>query len=394
MFTVQTVGSFTYLALTVLTPFVKSSFQASTSEIGFLVTALYFGYFVSLLPGGILTDHAGERFTLGLGMGVVGVVAVSLSIATNLLMLIAGAFLLGAAYGMTPSGTNKAIYDWFPPSRRTIGISIKQAGVMVGGGAGAALLPWFATTAGWRGATLLVGVVALGSLVPLYIYRPAESVDGSRIPSRETFGRRFRRMARLARQPDMVVLLVSGALFGISQFTLMAYAVLYLTESLLLAPTIAGVVYTGIQLAGLASRTCLGFLTDSLFDQRKHLVLAGLGGAGSLCYLLLATLTPATPIVVVGAVTVSIGGLALGYNGIYLTMASDIADDGETGAATAVGVGAVVGGAVLFPPLFGYVVDATGDYSLPIASLAFIMLGAGVAAAWVGHVNQSVTGAS
>lgn len=76
MFAVQTVGSFSYIFFTVLTPFFKSAFDVSTGAVGVLVTLLYVGFLVSLTPGGILTDHAGERFTLAASMtGVVVVVA-------------------------------------------------------------------------------------------------------------------------------------------------------------------------------------------------------------------------------------------------------------------------------------------------------------------------------
>lgn len=378
MFATQTVGSFAYIAFSVLTPFFKSAFQASTGEIGLLVTLLYLGQFLSLTPGGIMTDYAGERVTLMIGLGSVALISIVISVVTEYWMLAGGALVIGLAYGTVPSGTNKGIYDAFPTSQLTVGISIKQAGVMVGGAACAALLPLVAQTWGLAPTLALVGILVSGMLVPLYVYRGEDPAATQRLPSAKHIGEQYNRMWGLATESRVFPLLVGGVLFGVSQFTLMTYTVLYLTESLLLSPAIAGLVYTGMQLAGLISRTVLGVLTDSLFRARKHVVLTALGVVGALSYVPFAVLTPNTGLWLVVTVSLVIGAVSLGYNGVYLTIASELAKKDETGMATAVGISAIMIGAVTFPPLFGVLVDVTGNYSLPFASLGIVMLCAGV----------------
>ncbi|WP_227378942.1 MFS transporter [Haladaptatus halobius] len=385
MFVIQCVGSLTFLSLTVLTPFIKSDFGVSTSDIGFLVTALYLGYFLSLTPGGILTDFAGERFTLALGMTTVGLVAVTLSIFPMYWMLCSGVFLLGLGYGTIPSGTNKGIFDWFPSEQRTIGISIKQTGVMFGGAIGAAFLPALAELTGWRSVWGIVSSLAFATLGVLYVYSPGEQPSGRWLPPHDRIVGKFKRMHGLASEPGVLPLLVSGVLFGMSQFTIMAYIVLYLTENLFLAPAVAGVLYTGMQLAGIVSRIGLGFLTDSLFAENKQLVLAGLGIVGFVFFLPMALFTANTGLPIVVGVLVVVGAVSLGYNGVYLTIAGELAGDEDAGVATGMGVAAVMAGAVLFPPVFGFIVEATGSYSLPLGAIGLITLGAGVSAVRVGR---------
>jgi cyanate permease len=58
-----------------------------------------------------------------------------------------------------------------------------------------------------------------------------------------------------------------------------------------------------------------------------------------------------------------------------------LAEKDETGVATAISISAVMVGAVTSPSLFGVLVDVTGDYSLPFASLGVVMLCAGAFAA-------------
>lgn len=380
MFAVQVVGSLTFLTLTVLTPFVKSDFGVSTTDIGILVTLLYAGYFSSVTTGGIVTDYAGERFSLAVGLSLVGVIALLLSVLPTFWTVTAGAYVIGLGYGTVPSGTNKGIFDWFPTDQRTIGISIKQTGVMFGGAAGAAFLPAIASVFGWRTAVRIVAVTALLMLGVMYLYSPKEVPSGRRVPSARRIVEQHRRILRLAATRDVFPFLVSGVLFGAAQFTLMGYIVLYLTEGLLLAPAIAGFVYTGMQLMGMGSRIGLGFLTDSYFVDSKHLVLAGIGIVGFAFYLPLLTLTAESDFRLSVAVLLCVGAVSLGYNGVYLTMASEVMDGDDAGTGTAIGVAAIMVGAVISPPIVGVAIDATGGYGLPLATLGLVTLLAGIAA--------------
>lgn len=380
MFAVQVVGSLTFLTLTVLTPFLKSDFGVSTTDIGILVTLLYAGYFSSVTTGGIVTDYAGERFSLALGLALIGAIALLLSVLPTFWSLVGGAYVVGLGYGTVPSGTNKGIFDWFPPGQRTIGISIKQTGVMFGGAVGAALLPATASLFGWRTAVRLVAAVTLLMLGVIYVYSPKEAPSGERVPSASRIVDTHRRILALAAKRDMLPFLVSGVLFGATQFTLMAYIVLYLTEDLLLAPAVAGLVYTGMQLMGMGSRVGFGVLTDSYFVANKHLVLAGIGIVGFAFYLPLVFLNPDTEFLLSLVVLLCVGAVSLGYNGVYLTMAGEVISDDEAGTGTAIGVASVMVGAVIAPPTVGVVIDATGDYGASLAFLGVLTLVAGLAA--------------
>jgi predicted MFS family arabinose efflux permease len=200
------------------------------------------------------------------------------------------------------------------------------------------------------------------------------------VPSARRIVEQHRRILRLAATRDVFPFLVSGVLFGAAQFTLMGYIVLYLTEGLLLAPAIAGFVYTGMQLMGMGSRIGLGFLTDSYFVDSKHLVLAGIGIVGFAFYLPLLTLTAESDFRLSVAVLLCVGAVSLGYNGVYLTMASEVMDGDDAGTGTAIGVAAIMVGAVISPPIVGVAIDATGGYGLPLATLGLVTLLAGIAA--------------
>jgi predicted MFS family arabinose efflux permease len=135
-----------------------------------------------------------------------------------------------------------------------------------------------------------------------------------------------------------------------------------------------------MQLMGMGSRIGFGFLTDSYFVGSKHLVLAGIGIVGFVFYLPLLVLSPETEFSLALVVLLCVGAVSLGYNGVYLTMASEVMDGDEAGTGTAIGVAAIMIGAVVSPPIVGVAIDATGGYGLPLATLGPVTLLAGIAA--------------
>jgi MFS family permease len=382
---IQIAGSFGFYALTVLTPFIKTEFGLTRSGVGLLVVALYAGYLVSLLPGGILTDQLGERAILAVAVVSIAVGAVLVSLVPAYWLLFVGLLIIGAGYGPVPSGTNKGVFDWFPVEQRTTGLSIKQTGVMAGTATAGVVLPTLAARTDWRLAMGVVAGVMVVSLGILAVYlRPADAPTAEQTRELRDIRRELRSIVRLARRRRFGLLLASGFFFGASQFTLLAYVILYLTEELLVVPAVAGFLYTVMQLSGGGTRIVLGFVTDAWFTDRKHLLLAGTGIFGGLAYLPLVGLSDSTPVLFVTTILLILGAMTLGYNGVYLTIAGELVGPEETGSATAVAVTAIIGGAVVTPPVFGHLADVTDGFTVSFGLLTILCLLAGVAAFHIG----------
>lgn len=382
MLTVQVIGSLTFLAVTALTPFIKAEFALSSSAVGVLIVALYLGYFLTLIPGGVLTDVFGERLSLGLGLGLVGLFAIVIGASVSPWMLGVGLFALGCGYSTIPSGTSKGVFDWFPPEKLGFGLGIKQTGVMLGGAISAAALPALAAREGWRIAFSAAGLLAVLGLGLLVVYSRPDGKGGTKADAAETAIGAFRSQAQgivtVYTETSLTPLLFVGVLFGAGQFTLAAYAVLYLTEQISLTPTVAGLLYTIMQLAGVGSRILFGYVADRWLLQRRELLLFGIGVAGFLAYLVLALLPSDAPLSVVGITVTLVGALSFGYNGVYLTIASELVGAEHAGFSTSIAITAVMVGALVTPPVFGLLADVTGAYVIPIGLLAGITLLAGL----------------
>ena len=382
MLTIQIVGSLTFLAVTALTPFIRTEFGLSSTAVGLLIVAMYFGYFLTLIPGGVLTDIFGERLMISVGLGLLGLFSIAIGLGSHLWLLGVGLFALGCGYSMIPPGTNKGVYDWFPPEQLGVSLEIKQTGVMIGGAISAASLPVLATRTDWHTAFVTVGIVSFVSLGLLAVYsRPADAVaDGydTATTVREALQSQLRGIAKVYAETNLNPLLFVGVLFGAGQFTLMAYAVLYLTEEIALSVTLAGLLYTAMQLAGVVSRILFGYIADKWFTRTKHRLLFLIGITGFVSYLVLVALPPNPPLVLVAIAVTILGALSLGYNGVYLTMANELVGPEHTGFSTSIAIASVMVGAIVTPPLFGLLTDWTDTYAFSMVLLAVLTLLAGL----------------
>lgn len=388
---VQGISSLNYFALTALTPFIKSDFGLTASAIGFLTIAMYGGYFVGLIPGGLLTDQLGERVTLAGSTVLISISLFAVGFSPVYWLLIPGLFVLGFGYSPVSAGTNKGVSDWFPLGQRATALSIKQTGVVIGGAVGSALLPFIASQFNWRLGMLVAASLAVLELFLLFAYSPRHPITNSNMNADERSAReQLREVLRLAQRPRFNTLIVSGFFFGAAQFTLMAYILLYLTNGLLLAPVISGLLYTLMQLSGAAMRIILGRIADNWFPNRKSSLLSGLGIVGFFIYVPVILLTPSNSLTLVTMAVIAVGGIALGYNGVYLTVATDLTDPERTGSATSVAVASLIAGAIVTPPVFGYLVDITDGFSASLTLLGTLTLIAGLFSSRIGSFDPRV----
>ncbi|WIV68732.1 MFS transporter [Natrialbaceae archaeon AArc-T1-2] len=382
MLVIQIVGSLSFLAITALTPFIKTEFGLSPSNVGLLVVIMYLGYFLTLIPGGVLTDIFGERLMIGIGLGCMGFFSAIIGMGNQLWILGFGLFMLGCGYSTIPPGTNKGVFDWFPAEDLGIGLGIKQTGVMIGGAISAALLPILAVQFDWNVAFTAISIVSFVSLMFLIVYsRPEGSITNqydSDTTAIKSLQNQFRGIIELYSQTKLSPLLFTGFLFGASQFTLMAYAVLYMTEQINIGPAISGLIYTSMQLSGVFSRVVFGYLSDNFFNGERYQLLIFIGISGFVSYLVLISLPPTTPLSIIAVVAIFLGAFSLGYNGIYLTIANEVVGPEHTGFSTSIAVTALMFGGLVIPPIFGLLADWSDAYTIPMAMVAILTLLAGI----------------
>jgi sugar phosphate permease len=375
---VQTAANLGALGLPALAPLLRTDLGLSRQEAGIFLSVFYVGGAVTSFPAGWLADRLGVRWTLVAGQGVVAACFATMALAPGYRALLAATTLAGLGFGAVNPTSTKAVLVWFPARSRATVVGLKQAGFPLGGMLGALLLPALATRAGlgWRGALAAAGAaIGLSAVVAAALYR--ESPTGV-LPATAAHDARLRTVLR-----SRSIWLVSWAtcLYAAVQVSWISYVPLHLAEVVGLSTLSAGIVLGLAQVGGALGRVGFGVLSDRVLGGRRLVVLFVVGVvSGALC-LATATLGPATPPLVLGAVALAFGITGIGWNGVHHTLVAELA--GRAAAATAVGLCLAVSsvGVILGPPLFGLAADRASAYGGSWVGLAGAMaLGVGLLA--------------
>jgi MFS family permease len=352
-FTAQAAISFVELGVPILAPFIKEGMGLSAFALGVLVGSLNVGRFAGSVPAGQLADRLGERLVLiasGLGLWVFATAAATASYAPLLVALVFAGVFSGAA---TPAGS-RLILAVFPRESRGLPMGIRQAAIPVGGLGAAIALPVLASTWGWRWTLAAAAVIPLlGTVIVAFARMPGRGAA-------DAGGRAH--LALITRTPKIVYAGIWALIFVGGQYALLTYLALYLEDDLGFSRVEAFAMVALANLSGVAGRLAWGWLSDRAFGSRRRPGLVLLSLLGILSTALLAGAPPgdALPVVVVAA---ALGGFCLiGWQGLWVTMVSELAPEGSAGTAVGFALLFTNAGIVLWPPLLGLTADVTGSF--------------------------------
>lgn len=154
------------------------------------------------------------------------------------------------------------------------------------------------------------------------------------------------------------------------QTSFLTYLILYL-QKFLQFPLITASFFFGLAHAsGALGRVAWGLLSDRIFrGQRKklYMVIALISG---ITLFILGHLSPTTPIWAVTLVVAVLGFSTVGFQGVALSLLGEVAGKEFTGIASGFNQSLYFLGVVVMAPLFGFMVDIFGTYSMAWTSLA------------------------
>jgi len=363
-------GSFAMLAVAPLAPLLLDALHLTRAQVGLLLPAAYLGGVLMALPAGWVTDWLGVRYTLGLGLVLIGAMVGAGAAAATFPALLACLVVGGFGFSVLNPATGKAIVDWFPPRRRGAAMGIKQTGLTLGGVAASLALPPIAARFDWQDALVIGGCVAVVTgVVVMLVYRRPPVAAAPSPPSRP---RVVEAMAYL-RRPGVVLVFVCGFLLSIAQSSLLGFLSLYARETFAFSAVAAGQLLAFAQVGGTAGRLAWGFVSDRWFGGRRRpgIVLNALLGAVSYAVL---SFGPRLPDDLLMPLALVAGIGAFGWVGLYFALVAEIGGPRHAGVLTGLSVIFSWSGVLVGPPLFGVIVQMTDSYVAPWLVLAGIGL--------------------
>jgi len=161
-----------------LTLVLRKDFQLEDAAVARLLLAYGGGSLVSIVVGGVLTDHLGRRLTLLLSLLGSGAIAVALGLVSSIRVFAPLLVLLGFVADLYRPAASAIIGDLLPSSQRATGFAALRTAVNLGFAVGMSLGGFIADWS-WRLLFIGDGVTTLlyGAVVYLFIAetRPAAS---------------------------------------------------------------------------------------------------------------------------------------------------------------------------------------------------------------------------
>jgi ACS family hexuronate transporter-like MFS transporter len=360
--TVTQIGaSIAALSFGPLAPFFQETLNMTRAQVGLCTSFLYLGCILVAIPSGRLADRIGVRLVLFIGPAMMALFFLVISRTTSHLMLWVMALCAGIGYGVINPSTTKAIICWFSAKGRATAFGIKQSGVTAGAAIAAVMLPALCLWLGMQTAIFIMGIIVMVLAVFCYILNRDFPESTGTVDGKQGKDRSIRHVIT---NRNIILLSLANLLYSSLQLSLSTYLVLYLKEKLLIPVVMAGVYLAVAQICAGGGRVVWGLVSDHLFGGERKIVLVIIGIITTGTTLVMTVLTVTTPGWILWATIGLIGLSVLGRHGVSMIFVAELG--GKALAGTAAGVFATIAylGIIVGPPVFGYIVDKTGSYSL------------------------------
>jgi len=379
----------------------------SQTQVGWLFTAFLFTYSVFQIPGALLGQRLGPRWTLT-GLGLVTVAASVLTVAAPawaatgglFLGLLAARALLGMAQAALFPVAAGTIRRWFPVGAWATGQSVLVTGLWLGAAATPPLVAWLMERFGWRLALLEVSVPSL-LLVVLWVafardepaihraVAPAELAELSANPPLPAAAPlTIRRLARVLAGAQVLRLTLSYFVMNYVFYLVTFWSFLYLVQSRHLSALQSGWLASLPFLAAATAATAGGRIADELrarYGDRVGMRVLPLVALPAAAVFLFLTVAVSSPYLAVAALCLGFACVELN-EGAYWGATMRLAPDDTMAATALLNTGGNLGGVVATPIIAALsatggwqVVFATGAATALVAAALWLTIDAGAA---------------
>ena len=354
---VHVVGTLHMVSVMAMAPVIQRDLSLSVTQVGLLVTAYYGAQTVGAFPAGGLVDRLGVGWSLVLAQVILIAGAISLSQANDFAAAFGSCAIMGLGYSLTNPASARGVLEWFPPERRATAMGIKQTGVSIGGvlaagnGALVTLLSWQSIM--W----IIAGVTAASALLSLRLAeRPSWRAGGS-------FRSVIAHLSEVVRDRNLGLLFAAGGFYNMGQMNFFAYLTLFMREAAQASQPVAGLSLAIAQAASAVGRIGWGVVSDTVFRGKRKTLVVGLCGTAVILLAAMAAVGLWWGVAVGIALALALGLTIASFASLMQTLAVEAVAPRLAGSAMGYSlVGTALGGMV-GPPLFGAVVDLTGNFA-------------------------------
>jgi MFS transporter, ACS family, hexuronate transporter len=366
------IGATAQYGINTLAPFYKDELGLSRAQVGLFFSAFYLAMAGFSFSAGRRADRLGVRKTTFQGHLSLGLCTIAAALAPSFAWAFASFFLAGLGYSFLNPASSKGVMAWFHRDERATAMGTKQTGVPAGGVVTAVLAPQLVLLMGWRGALAVLGVInfLFGFLFSFYWRDPpgdgAAVSEDVRVQETQTLN-----------MWSFLPISCGTAIYLVGQMTLITYIPLYLKDAMGFSAYWASQALALTQAGAMVGRVGWGVASDRLFGGRRKIVLILIGLLSAILIMALGFMRSQSPLYLLLPILFLAGVCLVGYQGVSYALIGELAGKAKTGSALGMMITINAACATLGTPLFGYIVDQTGSYSIAWMLLAGA-LGVGV----------------
>ncbi len=369
---------------------IQKDFTLSKTQMGYVFSAFAYPYLLFQVIGGRIGDLLGPRKTLVICGAIWAVATAITGLATGMVSLMVFRVALGFGEGATFPTATRVMQNWMPASRRGFAQGITHSFARLGNAVTPPIVAALMMAMTWRGAFAVLGAVSMIWVVVWWLYfrddpRTHSGItpeDLARLPPPATLKPVARNVPWRRLILRMLPVTFTYFCYGWSLWLFLNWLPSFFKDGYHLDLKKSALFSSGVFFAGVVGDTLGGVVSDYIlhrtgrvtFSRLVVIVPCMLAAAGCLVpVLFVRELVPV-------ALCLSGGFFFLEMViGPIWAVPMDIASQYSGTASGLMNTGSALA-AIVSPIVFGAIVDATGNWTLPfIGSIALLVIGAGLA---------------
>jgi sugar phosphate permease len=357
-------------------PFLQSDFNLSRAQLGLHSTFFFFTSAIFAVFAGRLVDLKGSKWGLGFGLLLTGVLFALHSIIPSFTLILILSTITGFAVSINVPSASKSIIEWFPKTLRGTALGFLSAALPAGGILGALVLPFLSRSMGWRQAILFPSVFTVSyAFYILYFYKE-KRLDNDHFKNNGVNKiSLLKRFNKLFCNSELLSVSVFGFFLGATSASIAAHFTLFLYLDYNLPMNVAGMIFAIVQFGSFIGRIGWGIICDRLLktNRRKTFLYTGFVFLFLSLIIYIFSDRYILPMNLILILSFFIGFSGRGWTGLYLVSAAETVNEDDIGISTGFSLLFMRMGAMSMPPVFGYIADINGTYSVSWILLGFMM---------------------
>ncbi len=250
-----------------LIPVVAPVLHMTNVQAGALMTAFYFGYIITQIPAGVLTDRLGVKAILTISLVLEGIATFGMRYMNNYDTGFWLRVIVGLGAGAVMSACTRAVTEWFPPKERGTAFGILLAAPSAGIVLSNYIAPALNSVLGWRGVFEVIGVftIIIGILIVLLVRTTSEQTPKS--------GNPLGGFKVIFSSRELILAALAGFCLLWSELGIATWANAYV-KNLGYSVAAAGLVMIFYGIGGVIAPLFSGYLSDKIGKRKSILIFA------------------------------------------------------------------------------------------------------------------------